>query len=128
MSNPSIENLNGIWRLEFSYQLAAARPPLEILVMVQNGVLAGLGNAGVTATGFISFRPNGSVEFQIFFDTLFADPSILLISRSGAAVRDQMQFTGVLNFEPKIKILEGYFDHGAVPIIARGVLIAPISV
>ncbi|MDI9409463.1 MAG: hypothetical protein QM523_09495 [Candidatus Pacebacteria bacterium] len=126
MAVPSIEILNGIWRLDFTYQVAAARPPLELLVMIQNGVMAGLANAGVIATGDFSFRPNGAVEFQIFFDMTFADSSIQLISRGGKAVREQVQFAGVLSFDSKMRMMEGFFDHGVVPIMTRGVFVAPI--
>ena len=126
MATHAIETLNGIWRLEFTYQIGGARPPLEIILMIQHGVMAGLGNAGVIAMGDISFRPNGSVEFQLFFDSTFADPSIQLISRSGAAVRDKIQFAGVLTFEPRMKMMEGFFDHGVVPIMASGAFLGPI--
>ena len=120
MKAMNIELLDGIWRVEFSYQIAVARPPLEVLTLVRRGVLVGLATAGVTATGDMSFRPNGSVEFLMIFDSTLADPSIQLISRDGKAVREPVQFTGLLSFDPGLKRLEGLFEHGIVPIIARG--------
>ena len=126
MKPMNIDLLDGIWRLEFEYQMAVARPPLEALIMLRHGVMAGLASAGVTVIGDISFRPNGTVEFQMIFDSTLADPSILLISRAGTAVRDKIQFTGVLNFDPQLRMLEGLFDHGIVPILTRGVFSSPL--
>ncbi|MCX8500597.1 MAG: hypothetical protein ORO03_02730 [Alphaproteobacteria bacterium] len=126
MKPMNIDLLDGIWRLEFEYQMAVARPPLEALIMLRHGVMAGLASAGVTVIGDISFRPNGTVEFQMIFDSTLADPSILLISRAGTAVRDKIQFTGVLNFDPQLRMLEGLFDHGVVPILTRGVFSGPL--
>ena len=125
MAGTTIEMLDGVWRFQFTYKLSSARPPLELHLLMRNGIMGGIASAGVIVSGDASMRPDGSLEFQLFLDCTLADSSIFLISRSGHAVRDDIQFAGILKLDAATKSLTGSFMHGVVSIDTHAQWLAP---